>query len=302
MQDTTSSPLWFRLDLWLVLALSFSSAAASAQAERNPFNNARLDESAAAARVIVKFRQDSALLRNHALSATANASEMFDTVTARANSLGARLGVSLRAGRALNEHTQVVGASGIGAAALAARLAAEADVEYAVVDQRRKHFAVPNDPLYAQGSPINGHTGGPDAGQWYLRAPAGEIASSINATGAWNITTGSPDIVVAVLDTGVRPEHPDLANRLLAGYDMVGDVPTANDGNGRDADASDPGDWVTASESGSPSGAFYQCSVEDSSWHGTMTASLIGAATNDGIGMAGGGRGVKIMPVRVIGT
>ena len=301
MQGMTPSSLWLRPDIWLMLALSLSSVAAFSQTERNPINNARLDDSAVAARVIVKFKQDSALLRKHVLSATASAGETLDTVTARANSLGARLGVSLRAGRALNQHAQVVSASGISSAALAARLAAEADVEYAVVDQRRTHFAVPNDPLYTQGPPVSGSTGGPAAGQWYLRAPTSEVAASINATGAWDITIGSSNIVVAVLDTGVRPEHPDLADRLLAGYDMVGDVPTANDGNGREADASDPGDWVTASESHNSSGPFYQCSVEDSSWHGTMTASLIGAATNNGIGMAGVAGGIKLLPVRVLG-
>lgn len=301
MQDLTPPPLRFRLGIWLMLSLSFNSVAAFAQTELNPVHNVRLGEPADAARVIVKFKQGSVLLRKHALSATASASETLDTVTARANSLGARLGVSLRAGRALNEHAQVVKASGIDSAALAERLAAEADVEYAVVDQRRTHFALPNDPLYTQGPPISGSTGGPAVGQWYLHAPAGEVASSINATSAWDLTTGSSNIVVAVLDTGVRPEHPDLANRLLAGYDMVSDVQTANDGNGREADASDPGDWVTASESNNPSSPFYQCGAEDSSWHGTKTASLIGAATNNGVGMAGVAGGVKLLPVRVLG-
>ena len=301
MLDLTLSPPWFRLDIWLMLALSFSSVAVFAQAERNQVHNVRLDEPVDTARVIVKFKQDSALLRKHALSATATASETLDTVTTRANSLGARLGVSLRAGRALNEHAQVVSASGISGAALAERLAVEADVEYAVVDQRRTHFAVPNDPLYTQGPPISGSTGGPAVGQWYLRAPSGEVAASINATSAWDLTTGSSSIVVAVLDTGVRPEHPDLANRLLAGYDLVSNVPMANDGNGWDADASDPGDWVTASESSDPSSPFYQCGAENSSWHGTMTTSLIGAATNNGVGMAGVAGGVKLLPVRVLG-
>jgi len=297
----TSSPLWFRLGICLMLALSFNSVAVFARAERNPAHDVRPGEPADAARVIVKFKRDSVLLRKHALSSAASASETLDTVTARANFLGARLRLSLRAGRALNEHAQVVGASGISSPALAARLAAEADVEYAVADQRRTHFAVPNDPLFTQGPPISGSTGGPTVGQWYLRAPAGEVAASINATGAWDMTTGSSDIVVAVLDTGVLPEHPDLANRLLAGYDMVSDVPTANDGNGREADASDPGDWVTASESSNRSSPFYQCDAEDSSWHGTMTTSLIGAASNNGVGMAGVAGGVRLLPVRVMG-
>ena len=284
-----------------MLALSFNVIAAFAQPGRKPLDGAQPAEPAATARVIVKFRQGSTLLRKHTLSATASASETLDAVTARANSIGTRLGVSLRAGRALTRDAQVVSASGISGAALAERLSAEPDVEYAVVDQRRSHFEVPNDPLYAQGPSISANTGGPAVGQWYLRAPVGEIAAGINATRAWDLTTGNSNIVVAVLDTGVRPETPDLANRLLAGYNMVSEIASANDGDGRDADASDPGDWVTSAESSDPSSPFYQCVAESSSWHGTMTTSIIGAASNNGIGMAGVAWGVKLLPVRVLG-
>ena len=159
-------------------------------------------------------------------------------------------------------------------------------MEYAVPDQRRTHFAIPNDPLYGSGSPVGNSSGGPATGQWYLRAPNGEILSSINAPDAWDFTTGSPNIVVAMLDSGVRPEHPDLANRLLPGYDMISDILTANDGNGRDSDASDPGDWISSSETYNRYSQFYQCGVSDSSWHGTMTASLVGAVANNSVGMA----------------
>lgn len=197
------------------------------------------------ARVIVKFKPDAAMLRVHALSTPASTHETEAAVSARASNLSSRMGIALRAGRALTADSQVIHADGMGGDALAQRLAAQPEVEYAVVDQRRTHFAQPSDPLYAAAPEIVGNTGGPAVGQWYLRSPTAEVLSSINASKAWELSTGSSSIVVAVLDTGVRPEHPDLVGRLLPGYDMVSDAAAANDGDGRDADGSDPGDWVT---------------------------------------------------------
>ena len=250
-----------------------------------------------AARVIVKFKAGSALMRAQAQSATPQRVE-------HAQSLGQRIGRTLRDGHGLNSRTQVMLADGLSSAQLAARLAKESDVEYAVVDQKRFRLAAPNDTLY--GDNLSGFT--PTAGQWYLRAPAGTLQSSINVEPAWDITLGSTSVVVAVLDTGIRYDHADLSANLLPGYDMVANVGMANDGNGRDADASDPGDWITYAET-SGSGQFAGCgrdgnnnlAAENSTWHGTQTTGIIGALTNNGTGMASVGRTVRVLPVRVLG-
>lgn len=280
--STRRRPAW-AVSLLALVCVCATAALPGAVAERAPLQRARAALPAASeARVIVKFKADSSLMR--ALSAN----NAVAAPPQHAQALSARLGMSLTDGRAIGARAQVVKAAGMSSADLAERLGAERDVEYAVVDERKYALAAPNDPLYPAGQ-----TGTPAVGQWYLRAPtsstivdATSVLSAINAEAAWNITTGSSSVVVAVLDTGVRRDHPDLQAKLLAGYDFA-DASLSNDGDGRDADASDPGDFE---------------GTGNSSWHGTQTAGLIGASTNNGIGMASVGRNVMLLPVRVLGT
>ena len=279
---TRRRPAWAVCLLALVCAFA-TAALPGAAPERGPLRRALpVLPAETEARVIVKFKAESALMR--ALSSGTAAAP-----PQHAQAMSTRLGLVLTDGRTIGARAQVIKGRGLSSQALAERLAAQADVEYAVVDERKYALAVPNDPLY----PNNQTTATPAAGQWYLRAPTSNtivdptsVLSSINAEAAWAITTGSASVVVAVLDTGVRRDHPDLQAKLLAGYDFV-DVRISNDGDGRDADPSDPGDY----QAGAPS-----------SWHGTQTAGLIGASTNNGVGMASVGRDVMLLPVRVLGT
>jgi serine protease len=113
---------------------------------------------------------------------------------------------------------------------IARRLAALPEVAYAEADAIMQHTALPNDPLY----PNQWHYFAPTAGNYGINAPA-----------AWDITTGAASVVVAVIDTGITG-HADLSGRTVPGYDFIGDALVGNDGDGRDSDASDPGDWITA--------------------------------------------------------
>jgi serine protease len=163
------------------------------------------------------------------------------------------------------------------------RLASDPEVEFAIEDRPMRTFATPNDPSFAN--------------QWALRSTPNTAGAKFDQ--AWDLVRGSADVVIAVLDSGVIFETPDLKGRLLSGYDFVADIPTANDGNGRDSNPADPGNWISSADT--QISAFSGCSVKNSSWHGTFVAGQIAANTHSNSDIAGADWNVKVLPVRVLG-
>ncbi|OED39989.1 hypothetical protein AB833_12385 [Chromatiales bacterium (ex Bugula neritina AB1)] len=163
----------------------------------------------------------------------------------------------------------------------ARQLEANANIEFVAPEYRRYTLVEPNDPLYRSGQE--------PGSQSYLY----EGLFSVRAPGAWDITTGSQNSVIAIVDTGVLPQHPELRDRSIPalGYDFISadapaDYTSANDGDGRDADPTDPGD---------------PCGSSRSSWHGTGVASIAAGNSNDGTGMAGVNWNARLLHARALG-
>jgi serine protease len=265
--------------LLLCLSLTVCAPSFGADTEVNPVR--RQPPEAAEAdvhKVIVKFRGES-------LDVAARQSDTTQAQSGRNRAVA----LAQRAGLTLKEsHELVAGMHAMQVQPLSsreslatslARFRADPAVEYAEPDHRRYIHAIPNDPLFL-------------GFQWHLKNDS-STPSAIDAVSAWDTTQGGDGIVIAVIDTGVRFDHPDLkrvaaAGRLLDGYDFIIDPMTANDGDGRDADASDPGDWCQASDT-------------DSSWHGTRVSGIVGAMTNNATGVAGITWQGRILPVRALG-
>jgi serine protease len=189
-------------------------------------------------------------------------------------------GVALQPMRRLAVGAELVRASrkldAADAARLVQRLAANPHVQYAEADRRVQPTSLPNDALF-------------QTKQWNLHSPGG----GIHMPAAWDTATGE-GIVVAVLDTGITA-HPDLDANIVPGYDFISDAVLADDGDGRDANPTDKGDWVA-------SGYCYSgSSSAESSWHGTMVAGIVAAVANNGVGVAGVAYGAKVQPIRVLG-
>jgi serine protease len=154
--------------------------------------------------------------------------------------------------------------------ALVAQLKSRQDVAWAEPNQILRATATPNDTFFNR--------------QWHLNA--------INLPQAWDLEKGlSNAITVAVVDTGLLVNHPDIQGKFLPGYDFISSSQQSNDGNGRDSNPDDPGD--------TPGG---QSSYHGSHVAGTIAAATDNATTNFDGGVAGVSWGAKILPVRVLGV
>ena len=184
--------------------------------------------------------------------------------------------------------------AGAEAERLAARLRARPEVEWVVANERERRLQVPGDPYFSS--------------QWWLKSVSGSNANALadrlrgvpGFQSAWIKETGKASAVVAVLDTGIT-RHPELDAHVLPGRDFVSTLEYADDGDGRDGDASDPGDAVSAADRAANPALFSSCKVEDSSWHGTNIAGIVAAVTDNGDGVAAASWDARVLPVRVAG-
>ena len=274
-------------------------------------------------RVIVRWRD------------TGVAAMQITSNEARAVRLSQSTGIPLRAVREIHDRLDVMRLDaplrGAAMRDVLARLSADLAVKYAEPDAARYALLYPDsgppdDPHFVAGTDLNGQW----LGQWYLKDPDSTAPAAVGATSVWKDYRGAPKVglpyVIAVLDTGIDFNHEDLGlygrgGKLLPGVDFVcNDSSTnctsttagntyliANDGDGWDDDATDPGDWLTLDDiatgglcPGHGEGLNHDQAV-NSTWHGTRVAGIAAAITNNGKGVAGVAPNALIVPVRVLG-
>lgn len=177
-----------------------------------------------------------------------------------------------------------------------AKLKDDPNIEYAGPNHILRITATqPNDPIFLYG--YYDWIFDDYLYQWGLYNQGSYPRRDIRAPEAWDITTGSPNVIIAVLDTGVDYTHPDLSSKM---WINAGEIP----GNGIDDDhngyVDDVRGWNfaysnnnTMDDNADPYGFGLKM------FHGTFVASIAGAATNNGKGIAGVAWGCPIMPIKV---
>lgn len=269
-------------------------------------------------RLIVKLRTPTASELVHPMSAS------------RVQALSATAGVGMKSLRAMAGNASLLVLDTplpvSEARAVAARLARDSLIEYVEPDIMFKRVATPNDTRF-------------NDFQWNLFSPGATYTGALSGGGtksatssgganlplAWDVTTGHNSVVLAIVDTGIV-NHQDLNGagiapfsetyvpngRFLAGYDFIsenvgaGTLPAnfvANDGDGRDGNPSDPGDWVTTQEETDYASLCDdgQAGPQNSSWHGSHMSGVAAAMANNAMGIAGVAWNIRILPVRALG-
>lgn len=273
-----------------------AAAAADAKLQRVPMAKpVAATANTASTRLIVKYRAGNADAGANVRAAAVRAGVLQASASART----AAVALDARSARRLATGANLVTLSrSLKAAELdkvVAELRADPSVEYADVDiqmypvrdlvktmptaKAAAETAAPNDPYFS-------------SHQWHLKDGPG----GMHAQSAWSLSTGA-GVVVAVLDTGILPDHPDLKNgsHILPGYDFISNKTVSRrDTDARAPGALDRGDWREANNAcGLP--------AEASSWHGSHVAGTVGELTNNAIGGAGVAYDAQVLPVRVLG-
>ena len=258
----------------VLASLGMASATAAPLSVSRDASTVAAAASAAPARIIVRYKDNTA-----AAATSAGKSRVLSQAAGRTRS------AALKAASFQHRRKLAVGAdlftvggrpSRAELQTLVSALRADPAVEFAEIDEMMRPAAAPNDQYFAQY-------------QWHLQATPG----GINAPAAWETSQGE-GVIVAVIDTGILPAHPDFeAGALLEGYDFITDTfvsrrPTAE----RVPGALDYGDWNDDAS---------QCDVGGSSWHGTHVSGTVAEATNNSIGMAGVAPKATILPIRALG-
>lgn len=243
-------------------------------------------------RFIVKYKDGTAARKSATtLIGSVNAASVRAGVVTASASRGVSTPVSFQHLRALGTGAALVRAARrltqAESTAFLAQLRSDPNVKYAQADSFKHRLdVIPNDPQFS-------------TLQWDFT----DASAGVKAPQAWDTSSGQ-GVVVAVLDTGYT-NHADLTPNVVAGYDFVsyfgqtidGDLypDIAGDGDGRDADAHDPGDWTDSTMDA-------WCGARSaSSWHGTHVAGTVAAVANNAKDIAGLAYGAKVQPVRVLG-
>lgn len=200
----------------------------------------------------------------------------------RSITIGAARDVVLDAGmEPLNsiQHVNIIVAGllpGTDAAASVFELSSHPEVRAVEPNGIKRLFFEPNDPLYGD--------------QYGME--------KIRASDAWEVEYGSSDVVVAIVDTGAKLNHPDLEGRFWVNEDEVPDNDIDDDDNGY---VDDVYGYDFRGDGFLPAVGKEDSDPSDDTGHGTHCAGIVGAATNNGEGVVGVAPGIRIMPVRALG-